>query len=248
MIVLKGEREIGCLREAGRIVARCHAWLARHLRPGITTGELDRLAERFLRGLGAEPTFKGYHGYPASICVSVNDEVVHGLPGPRVLKEGDIISIDVGATYRGYVGDAAWTWPVGRVDRVAVELMRVTREALLSAIDRCWPGGRLSDISHAVQSHVERHGFSVVRQYVGHGVGRQMHEDPQVPNFGPPGRGPRLEPGMVLAIEPMVTAGSHEVVTAADGWTVKTKDGGLAAHFEHTVAITSAGPRILTVP
>lgn len=248
MIVLKGEREIACLREAGRIVARCHMWLVRHLRPGVTTGELDRLAEEFLRRSGAEPTFKGYHGYPASICTSVNDEVVHGIPGRRVLREGDIISIDIGATYRGYVGDAAWTWPVGRAGPVAAELLRVTRESLLCAIDKARPGGRLSDISHAIQSHVERHGFSVVREYVGHGVGRQMHEDPQVPNFGPPGRGPRLEPGMVLAIEPMVTTGSHEVVTAGDGWTVQTKDGSLAAHFEHTIAITPAGPRILTVP
>lgn len=248
MIFLKSDEEIALLREAGRIVARCHELLARAIRPGVTTAELDRLAEDFIRSAGAVPTFKGYHGYPASICTSVNDEVVHGIPGERVLVEGDIISIDIGATYRGFVGDAARTHAVGRVSDVARRLMQVTEGSLKAAIEQAKPGRRLSDIGHAVQSYVEGRGFSVVRDYVGHGIGRQMHEEPQVPNFGPPGRGPVLQAGMVIAIEPMVNAGGYEVYTAADGWTVLTKDGSLSAHFEDTVAITRDGPQILTVP
>lgn len=248
MIILKTEEEIGSLREAGRIVAQCHEVLARAIRPGITTKELDEIAEAFIRDAGGVPTFKGYCGYPASICVSVNDEVVHGIPGPRTLVEGDIVSIDAGVTYQGFIGDCAYTWPVGRVSEVASRLMRVTRESLAVGIAQARAGNRLSDISHAVQSHVEKRGFSVVRDYVGHGIGRQMHEEPQIPNFGPPGRGPRLEVGMVLAIEPMVNAGGYEVYTEQDQWTVRTRDGSLSAHFEHTVAITRDGPQILTLP
>lgn len=247
MIILKTAEEIAVLREAGRIVARCLEVLAEAIRPGITTGELDAIAEAFIRKAGGIPTFKGYFGYPASICASPNDVVVHGIPGPRVLKEGDIISIDVGVTYKGFVGDAAYTWPVGRVSEAARKLMRVTEEALHAGIAQAWPGKRLGDISHAVQAHVEAHGFSVVRDYVGHGVGRRMHEEPQVPNFGPPGKGPVLAAGMVLAIEPMVNAGRHEVFTDRDNWTVRTRDGKLSAHFEHSVAITENGPEILTL-
>ncbi len=248
MILLKTDEEIAILREAGRIVARCHELLAREIRPGITTRELDQMAEAFIRKAGAIPTFKGYHGYPAAICTSVNDEVVHGIPGDRALVEGDIVSIDIGATYEGFVGDAARTYAVGRVTRLARRLIGVTERALMAGIERARPGMRLSDIGHAVQRHVESRGFSVVRDYVGHGIGRQMHEEPQIPNFGPPGRGPILGVGMVLAIEPMVNAGGCEVYTAEDGWTVRTKDGSLSAHCEHTVAIGRDGPVILTIP
>lgn len=247
MIILKTAEEIAVLREAGRIVARCLEILGEAIRPGITTGELDAIAEAFIRKAGGIPTFKGYFGYPASICTSPNDVVVHGIPGPRVLKEGDIVSVDVGVTYKGFVGDAAHTWPVGRVSEAARKLLRVTEEALAAGIAQAWPGKRLGDISHAVQAHVEAHGFSVVRDYVGHGVGRQMHEEPQVPNFGPAGKGPLLAAGMVLAIEPMVNAGGHEVFTDRDRWTVRTCDGKLSAHFEHSVAITENGPEILTL-
>ncbi len=207
------------------------------------------MAEAFIRKSGGIPTFKGYFGYPASICASVNDEVVHGIPGPRKLKEGDIISIDVGVTYQGFVGDAAYTWPVGQVSEAARKLMRVTEEALHAGIAQCRPGNRLYDISRAIQTHVEANGFSVVRDYVGHGVGRRMHEEPQLPNYVPPGgeRGPVLAAGMVLAIEPMVNAGRHEVYTGRDNWTVRTRDGKLSAHFEHSVAITEDGPEILTL-
>lgn len=248
MIILKTEEEIGFLREAGRVVARCHEVLGRAIRPGMTTKELDEIAETFIRSAGGVPTFKGYLGYPASICVSVNDEVVHGIPGPRTLVEGDIVSIDAGVTYQGFVGDCAYTWPVGRVSEVVDRLMRVTRESLAAGIAQARAGNWLGDVSHAVQSHVEKHGFSVVRDYVGHGIGRQMHEEPQIPNFGPPGQGPPLEVGMVLAIEPMVNAGGHEVYTGRDRWTVRTRDGSLSAHFEHTVAVTRDGPSILTLP
>ena len=236
------------MREAGRLVALCHLVVAEAIRPGVTTRELDRIAEEFIRQNGGIPTFKGYCGYPASICVSVNDEVVHGIPGPRVLREGDIVSVDIGVTYRGFVGDAAFTWPVGKVSELARRLLDVTREALAAGIAQSRPGNRLTDISHAVQTLAEAHGFSVVREFVGHGIGRQMHEEPQVPNYGPPGQGPVLLPGMVLAIEPMVNAGGAEVCVDEDRWTVRTRDGSLSAHFEHTVAITRDGPQILTLP
>lgn len=247
MIILKSEKELACLREAGRIVALTRLELLKAIRPGITTADLDRLAEEFIRRCGATPAFKGYHGFPASICTSVNDEVVHGIPGPRLLREGDIVSIDIGALYKGYYGDMAFTAPVGQVGREARKLLRVTEDALRRAIAVARVGFRVGDISYTVQSYVEANGFSVVREYVGHGIGRDMHEDPQVPNFGEPASGPLLEEGMTLALEPMVNIGGCQVRTDPDGWTVRTADGTLSAHFEHTVAITQAGPEILTV-
>lgn len=246
MIVLKSARELKAMRKAGRVVAGALELMRRTVRPGIPTGELDRLAEEYILGSGARPAFKGYRGFPASICTSVNDEVVHGIPGRRVLQEGDIVSIDIGATFDGYYGDAAITLPVGRINPDAEKLLRVTEESLYEGIRMAYPGRRLSDISHAVQTHVEAHGFSVVREYVGHGIGSSMHEDPQIPNFGPPGVGVTLKSGMTLAIEPMVNAGAFEVIIMGDDWTVKTQDGSLSAHFEHTIAITETGPEILT--
>ncbi|MCG0238184.1 MAG: type I methionyl aminopeptidase [Firmicutes bacterium] len=248
MIILKSAREIAVMREAGRIAAQVHEELRKAIRPGITTRELDALAERLIRQAGAIPTFKGYRGYPASICTSVNDEVVHGIPGDRVLREGDIVAIDLGVTYKGYVGDCAYTWPVGQVSPEVERLLQVTREALERAIAECRPGKRLGDIGYAVQSYVESHGFSVVREYCGHGIGANMHEDPQVPNYGRPGTGLVLRPGMVLAIEPMVNTGTWMTRVLPDQWTVVTADGGYSAHFEHTVAITDQGPEILTLP
>lgn len=246
MIILKSPQEIDIMRAAGRLTALTIAELKRAIRPGVTTAELDALAEDFITRHGGIPAFKGYQGFPGSICASVNDEVVHGIPGLRQVKSGDIISIDIGAIVDGYVGDAAFTAPVGEVREEALELMRVTEEALYRGIAEARPGRRLSDISHAIQVHVEKAGFSVVRDYVGHGIGTKMHEDPPVPNYGPPGRGPRLQVGMVLAIEPMVNRGTYEVRVLPNGWTVVTADGSLSAHFEHTVAITESGPEILT--
>ena len=222
------------------------AELKKVIAPGITTGELDAVAEKFIRDHGGIPTFKGYQGFPASICTSINNEVVHGIPGLRKVKTGDIVSIDIGVTYEGYVGDSAFTVPVGDVSLNVLQLLRTTEEALYKGIAQAQVGGRVTDIGHAVESHVNQAGFSVVRDYVGHGIGTQMHEDPPVPNFGPPGRGPRLQEGMVLAIEPMVNVGSYRVQVLPNGWTVVTADGSLSAHFEHTVAITAAGPEILT--
>jgi methionyl aminopeptidase len=219
--------------------------LGSKVRPGITTAELDRMAEEFIRGMGAIPTFKGYSGFPASICTSVNDEVVHGTPDSRRLEEGDIISIDVGATLNGYVGDTAATFPVGEVSVLAERLIQATRESLYAGIAAAVEGNSVGDIGHAVESVARRYGFTVVRDYAGHGVGRKMHEDPSVPNFGIPGTGPVLRRGMVIAIEPMVNAGGHEVLTFRN-MKVVTKDGSLSAHFEHTVAVTSKGPRCLT--
>ena len=246
MILLKSEQEIEIMAEAGRLVAATLAKLKQAVEPGITTLELDEIAASFIKGQGAKAAFKGYHGFPASICASINEEVVHGIPSLRKLENGDIISIDVGVILNGYVGDGATTLPVGEVRADVLELLRVTEESLDRGIAQAREGNRLSDISHAVQSHVEKNGFSVVRDYVGHGIGRQMHEDPQIPNFGPPGRGPRLLEGMVLAIEPMVNMGDYHVKTLADDWTVVTEDGQPSAHFEHTVAITADGPVILT--
>jgi len=248
MITRKSTRELRYMRDAGRVVANVFQELEKAIRPGVTTGELDRLAEDFIIRQGARPAFKGLYGFPAAICTSVNEQVVHGIPGLRKLEAGDIISIDIGAEINGYFGDAAVTFPVGDISPEARRLLDVTRDALYAGIDVARTGNRLSDISHAIQSYVENHGFSVVRDYVGHGIGRKMHEDPQVPNFGRPGRGPRLEPGMTLAIEPMVNAGTYEVVTLDDGWTVVTRDGSLSAHFEHTVAITNGAAEILTRP
>ncbi|PZN09418.1 type I methionyl aminopeptidase [Thermaerobacter composti] len=247
MIELKSPREIELMREAGRIVAAVLRELASALRPGITTADLDRLAERLIREAGAEPAFKGYQGFPASICTSINDEVVHGIPSPRrVIREGDVVSIDVGARYHGYHGDSAATFAVGAVSAEARRLLEVTRRSLEAGIAAARPGHRVGDVGHAVQQVVEAAGFSVVRDYAGHGIGRAMHEDPQVPNYGRPGTGLRLRPGLVLAIEPMVNAGGPAVRTDPDGWTVRTVDGSLSAHFEHTVLITEGEPEVLT--
>jgi len=235
------------MREAGRLVGEVLTELASKVAPGVTTGELDEIAERRIVSAGATPAFKGYHGYPATICASVNDEVIHGIPSRRrVLVEGDIVSIDVGVSLAGYFGDSAITLPVGRVSEEAATLLRVTEESLYKGIECARPGGRVSDIGHAVQQHVEAYGFSVVREFVGHGIGQQMHEEPQIPNYGEPGRGLRLAEGMVLAIEPMVNAGKPAVKVLADGWTAVTRDARLSAHFEHTVAVTAGEPWILT--
>jgi methionyl aminopeptidase len=235
------------MRAAGRLVGEVLTALSAKVVPGVTTAELDELAEQLITSAGAVPAFKGYHGYPASICASINDEVIHGIPsGRRVLVEGDILSIDVGASLEGYFGDSAVTLPVGHVSEEAATLLRVTEESLYKAIDKARPGARVSDIGHAVQQHVESYGFSVVREFVGHGIGQRMHEEPQVPNYGDPGRGPRLAEGMVLAIEPMVNAGKPAVKVLADGWTAVTRDKSLSAHFEHTVAVTADAPWILT--
>lgn len=235
------------MARAGAIVRGCLELIGQEIRPGITTKELDKLAEEYIRSRGGIPTFKGYRGFPASICASPNDIVVHGIPGRVRLREGDIVGIDVGVTLNGYIADAAMTFPVGEISEEAQRLLRVTEEALMLGIAQCRVGNRVGDISHAVQSHAEAHGYSVVRSMVGHGVGRYMHEDPQVPNFGSPGQGPELREGMVLAIEPMVNMGGYEVEIGEDHWAVYTKDGSLSAHFEHTVAITREGPRILTL-
>lgn len=247
MIELKTQAELEIMREAGRIVARTREVLAKAIKPGITTKELDYIADQEIRKWGAIPSFKGYNGYPASICTSVNEELVHGIPGERKLKEGDIISVDIGANYKGYHGDSAWTFPVGEISEESKALLRVTEESLYQGLEQARPGNRLSDISHAIQAYVEAHGFSIVREYVGHGIGKNLHEDPQIPNYGLPGHGPRLKPGMVLAIEPMVNAGERYVKTLPDNWTVVTVDGRNAAHFEHTIAITETGYEILTI-
>lgn len=247
MIECRSAAELEHMREVGRLVGEVLTELAGNVAPGVTTGDLDALAEKRITQAGATPAFKGYHGYPATICASINEEVIHGIPsGRRVLNEGDIISIDVGASLGGFFGDSAVTLPVGQVSEEAATLLRVTEEALHKAINRARIGGRVSDIGHAVQQHVEAYGFSVVREFVGHGIGQQMHEEPQVPNYGEPGRGPRLVEGMVLAIEPMVNAGRPAVKVLADGWTAVTRDSSLSAHFEHTVAITAGEPWILT--
>jgi methionyl aminopeptidase len=246
MIILKSPDEIEKIRAANKIVARALESLKEMIRPGMTTADLDRAAEDIIRSSGARPAFKGYRGFPASLCVSLNDEVVHGIPGKRRLKEGDIVSLDLGAELDGYYGDAAITVPVGNVSAEAAKLMEVTREALYKGIAQMREGNHLSDISHAVQTHAEAAGFSVVTDFVGHGVGTSPHEDPQVPNYGKPGSGPILKRGMVLAIEPMVNAGSSAVEVLEDEWTVVTCDGRLSAHFEHSVAITAAGPDVLS--
>ncbi len=248
-IVIKSPAEIRLMREAGRIVARVLDALQERIRPGLSTAELDRVAEEVCTRLGGIPAFKGYGGFPASLCVSINHEVVHGIPSPhRFLEEGDIVSLDFGAIYRGFHGDAAVTVAVGQPSPAAANLIAVTREALARAIAQCVEGKRIGDIGWAIQSYVESRKLYVVRQYVGHGIGRQLHEDPQVPNFGVPGRGIRLRRGFTLAIEPMVNIGTDRTVVAEDGWTVLTEDGSLSAHFEHTVAITPDGPEVLTLP
>ncbi len=247
MAAVRQQDKIEGVRAAAQVVARALSEMGRAVRPGITTGELDRIAEAVIRDHGARPAFKGYRGFPASICPSVNEEVVHGIPGARALQEGDIVGIDVGAELHGWYGDAARTFAVGAVAEEASRLMRVTEEALERGLLQARAGNRVGDISHAVQTHVEQHGFSVVRDLVGHGIGSEMHEEPAIPNFGSPGKGPRLVAGQVLAIEPMVNAGGRAVVTRPDGWTVATKDGRWSAHFEHTVAVGPDGPEILSV-
>ena len=240
------EEKVEGVRAAALVVARTLREVGRAIRPGVTTAELDRIAESIIRDHGARPAFKGYRGFPDSICASVNEEVVHGIPGKRALAAGDIVGIDVGAELHGWYGDAARTYAVGEVSDEASRLMRVTEEALELGLSQARAGNRVGDISHAVQSHVERHGFSVVRDLVGHGIGSEMHEEPSVPNYGPAGKGPKLMVGQLLAIEPMVNAGGFAVVTRSDGWTVTTKDGRLSAHFEHTVAVGPDGPEILS--
>lgn len=248
MVILRTPAEIEQMRRAGSLVGQVLEKLREHVAPGVSTRELDAIAENMIRSRGGVPSFKGYRGYPASICASVNNEIIHGIPGDRMLVDGDIISIDCGAMLGGYHGDAAMTFPVGPVSAEAEKLMTVTREALNAGIAMARPKMRLGDVGNAIQRYVEANGFSVVRDFVGHGIGRHMHEDPQIPNFGPAGMGMRLRTGMVLAIEPMVNAGVHEVVVMDDGWTACTRDGSLSAHFEHTVAITDDGPEVLTLP
>lgn len=248
MIVCRSPREIAVMRAVNALVGEILRELRGLARPGVTTAELDRLAERRIREAGAVPAFKGYHGYPATICASVNEEVVHGIPSERTLTDGDILSIDLGALRDGFYGDAAVTMPIGRISDRAADLLRVTEEALYQAIDKARVGARVSDLGHAVQRHVEAHGFSVVREFVGHGIGERLHEEPQIPNYGEPGRGPRLAEGMVLAIEPMVNMGKPGIHVLEDAWTAVTRDGSLSAHFEHTVAVTAGGPLILTRP
>ena len=247
MIELKSAREIGLMRTGGHILADVMDRLRETVKPGMSTREIDEDVEAFIRGRGALPAFKGYRGFPATVCISINEEVVHGIPSPhRRITEGDIVGLDLGCIVEGYYADCAFTLAIGDVPPKVQQLLDVTRESLDVAITECRPGRRLSDVSHAVQAHVERHGLSVVRAFVGHGIGRALHEDPQIPNFGDPGRGPQLRPGMVLAIEPMVTMGSWEVKVLDDGWTAVTRDGSLAAHFEHTIAVTDDGPEVLT--
>ena len=247
MIEIKSQRELELMREAGRIAATALAVGGRAVAPGITTKEIDRIIHDYIVGHGATPTFLGYGGFPAAACISVNEQVIHGIPGPLKLKEGDLVKIDVGATYQGYVGDCANTFPVGEVSEDAKRLMAVTRQSFYEGIKHARPGKRVYDISHAIQAYVEQNGFSVVRKFVGHGVGAQMHEDPEVPNFGEPGKGARLCAGMTLAIEPMVNQGTFMVDVLNDGWTVVTRDGKLSCHYENSVAITDGEPEILTV-
>ena len=246
MIAIRTASELDRMKKSGAILRDCFLEIEKELRPGVTTGELDGIAEGFIRSRGAVPAFKGYQGYPANICASVNEQVVHGIPGPRELKAGDIVGIDIGVLFDEYYADASRTYGIGEVTEEAERLMRVTKEALQRAIDLARQGTHLSDISHAIQTHAEGAGYQVVRTLVGHGIGRRMHEEPQIPNFGAPGRGPLLEAGMVLAIEPMVNVGAFDVLTLEDKWTYVTVDGKLSAHFEDTVAVTEGGPLVLT--
>jgi methionyl aminopeptidase len=246
VIVTKSEEQIEKMAAAGEIQARCIQMLRAKCKPGVTTADLDEAAERFIASQDAQAAFKGYRGFPGSICASPNSMVVHGIPGPYELKRGDIISLDVGVIYDGWVADAAITVPIAPVNNGAKQLLETTREALFAGTEQARPGNHLGDISNAIQRRVEIEGLSIIRSLVGHGIGRDMHEDPQVPNFGEPGRGPLLEPGMVLAIEPMVNAGTHQVRIGDDNWAVYSQDGSLAAHFEFTVAVTDNGPRVLT--
>lgn len=248
MIIIKSDQEIDLMRESGKVTGYILKELENVVKPGISTADIDKFVETTIRKAGMVPTFLGYGGFPASACVSVNEEVVHGIPDPkRILQEGDIVSVDVGSTYRGYVSDAARTYPVGQVSEAAARLMEVTKASFFAGIEYCKVGYRLSDISHGVQVKAEGEGFSVIRDFVGHGVGQEMHEDPQIPNFGRPGRGPRLAKGMVFAIEPMICEGTYEVRTLSNDWTVVTLDGKLSAHYENTVVITDGEPELLTL-
>ena len=246
MITLKSEHEIELMRRAGKITAAARALARDMVKPGVTTQQIDKAVYHFIKSQGATPSFLNYNGYPASVCVSVNDEIIHGIPGKRMLKEGDIVSVDVGAYIGGFHGDCAGTYPCGQVSDQALDLIRVTQQSFFEGLKFAREGYRLSDISHAVQEYVESHGYSVVREYVGHGIGRRMHESPEVPNFGNPGHGPRLLRGMTIAVEPMVNAGSAAIRQMSDGWTVKTADGKNAAHYENTILITDGDPEILT--
>jgi len=247
MIIIKNNKEIDLMRLSGKIVAETLLLVEEKVRPGITTAELDRIAEEFITKHGAKPSFKGLYGFPASLCISVNEQVVHGIPGGYVLKDGDIISVDCGAFLNGFHGDAARTFAVGNVTEEASKLIKVTEESFFKGIEYAKIGNRLTDISHEIQNYIEASGFSVVRDFVGHGIGRVVHEDPEVPNFGKPGRGPKLALGMALAIEPMVNVGSYKVKTLNDDWTVLTSDGSLSAHYENTIVILPDGPEILTL-
>lgn len=246
MVFLKSPEEVEKIYRASQIVAQTLEILGTHVKPGITTKELDKVAEEEIRKAGAIPAFKGYRGFPATLCVSVNEEIVHGIPSQRRLKEGEIVGLDLGAIWQGFYGDAARTFAVGSATEAAVRLVDVTEQSLSLAIEQCKPGNRIGDIGHAVQSFAEKNGYSVVRDFVGHGIGRNLHEEPQVPNYGNRGQGPRLKPGLVIAIEPMVCAGRAEVDVLSDDWTAVTRDGSLSAHFEHSVAITENGPWILS--
>lgn len=246
MIAIRNHSDIEGIRRSGEILRDCFAAIEPMMKPGVSTGELDRAAEEFIRSRGAVPSFRGYRGYPAAICTSINEEVVHGIPGERKLEEGDIVGVDIGVLSNGWHADASRTYAIGNVSAMARRLVDVTREALDLAIEKARVGNRLSDISNAIEQHATANGFSVVRALVGHGIGRQMHEEPQIPNFGPPGRGPLLVAGMVFAIEPMLNEGTHEVYTLADEWTFVTADGKLSAHFEDTVAVTKDGPFVIT--
>lgn len=247
MIIIKNHNEITLMKKAGRIVGETLLLLENEVKPGVTTAQLDRMAEEFITKHGAKPSFKGLYGFPSSLCISVNEQVIHGFPGAYVLKEGDIVSIDCGAFFDGFHGDAARTFPVGNISVDAQKLIDITKESFFQGIKFAKEGNKLTDISYGIQSYVEAAGFSVVRDFVGHGIGRKVHEDPNVPNFGKAGRGPKLLEGMVLAIEPMINAGTHKVKTLKDGWTVVTTDSSLSAHYENTVAILSDGPEILTL-
>jgi methionyl aminopeptidase len=246
MIRIKTEPELEKMRKSGEVLSETFSVLEKMIRPGVTTAELDEAAEEYIKSRGGIPAFKGYQGYPATICASINEQVVHGIPGKRSLEEGDIVGIDMGVVLEEFYSDATRTYPVGTISEEADRLIRVTKESLDQGIEQVRPGNHLSDISHAIQKHAESHGYSIVRALVGHGIGRRMHEEPQIPNFGPPGKGPELQAGMVLAIEPMVNVGTHEVLTLEDKWTFVTVDGKLSCHFEDTVAVTDSGYRIMT--
>lgn len=247
MIIIKNNKEIALMRSAGKIVAETLLLVEEKVRPGITTAEIDRIAEEFITKHGAKPSFKGLYGFPASLCISVNEQVVHGIPGGYVLKDGDIVSVDCGTNLNGFHGDAARTFGVGNITKEAKKLINVTKESFFKGIEYAKVGNRLTDISHGIQSYVEASGFSVVRDFVGHGIGRVVHEDPEIPNYGQPGRGPKLAVGMTLAIEPMVNIGNYKVKSLEDNWTVVTSDGSLSAHYENTIVILPDGPEILTL-